>query len=235
MEKSLRLNKRALCLLLALTAALCAIILYLPCGIRGYLPGSLLVMAIGLFLLTIGIKKRPPAARELLLMSVFCGLAVAGRAAFFMLPQVKPMLAITILAGVCMGQNAGFLVGAMSAFVSNFLFGQGPWTPWQMLGAGLCGYLAGLLFRKKSAPKTLVLCTFGAFAALIIYGPLLNFSSMLTITAQTPGFDAFLATELAGLPFDAMHAAATAVFLLLLSKPILEKIERVKLKYGLFE
>lgn len=53
-----------------------------------------------------------------------------------------------ILAGVGLGAEAGFLTGAMAGFVSNFFFGQGPWTPWQMFSFGIIGFLAGLLFRS---------------------------------------------------------------------------------------
>jgi len=74
---------------------------------------------------------------------------VLGRAAFFMVPQFKPILALVILAGLTLGSPAGFMTGAMTAFVSNFFFGQGPWTPWQMAALGLVGFLAGLLAEKK--------------------------------------------------------------------------------------
>lgn len=74
--------------------------------------------------------------------------ATAGRAAFFMLPNFKPVLAIVIISGAALGKESGFLVGAMSAFVSNFLFGQGPWTPWQMIAMAVVGYLAGLIFHR---------------------------------------------------------------------------------------
>ena len=75
-------------------------------------------------------------------------LNVAGRAAFFMLPEFKPVVAMTILAGVAFGGETGFLVGAMTMLVSNMLFSQGPWTPWQMFAMGIIGWLAGVLYRK---------------------------------------------------------------------------------------
>ena len=93
-------------------------------------------------------ESRKPKARELIIISVLCAIAVSGRTAFFMTPQFKPVVAIVIISGVCFGGEAGFLVGAMTGFVSNFFFGQGPWTPWQMFCFGIIGFLAGILYKK---------------------------------------------------------------------------------------
>ena len=93
-------------------------------------------------------EGRKPQARELVLIAVLVALNVAGRAAFFMLPEFKPVVAMTILAGVAFGGETGFLVGAMTMLVSNMLFSQGPWTPWQMFAMGIIGWLAGILYRK---------------------------------------------------------------------------------------
>jgi hypothetical protein len=87
----------------------------------------------------------------MVIIAVLCGIAVAGRAAFFMLPQFKPVVAIVIIAGASLGAESGFIVGALSGFVSNFIFGQGPWTPWQMFAFGMIGFIAGLLFCKLAA------------------------------------------------------------------------------------
>ena len=94
-------------------------------------------------------ENRRPQAREVVVIAVMAALAVAGRAAFFMLPQFKPTAAIVIIAGVGLGAEAGFLTGALAGFVSNFFFGQGPWTPWQMFAFGIVGFLGGLIFRRK--------------------------------------------------------------------------------------
>lgn len=80
-----------------------------------------------------------------------------------MLPQFKPVMALTIVAGVAFGGETGFLVGAMTMLASNVLFGQGPLTPWQMFAMGIIGFLAGLLFRKGLLRRNRgALCVFGA-------------------------------------------------------------------------
>ena len=172
----------------------------------------------------------------LVVIAVLCAIAVAGRAAFFMLPQFKPVVvAMVIIAGVAFGGEAGFLVGAISGFVSNMFFGQGPWTPWQMFALGIIGFLAGVLFSKgmlRSAPMPLA--AFGAVATFVIYGGIMNPASVL-IHQPSPAGAMFIAAYLRGIPFDLVHAAATVIFLVVISRPMLEKLNRVKIKYGLVE
>jgi len=178
-------------------------------------------------------ESRKPQARELIVIAVLCAMAVAGRSAFFMLPQFKPVVAIVIIAGVAFGGEAGFLVGAMSGFVSNMFFGQGPWTPWQMFAFGIIGFLAGVLFRKGLLARTpFPLSVFGGFATFIIYGGIMNPASVL-MWQPDPNLGMFLASYLQGIPFDLVHAVATVFFLTIISRPMLEKLDRIKIKYGL--
>jgi len=180
-------------------------------------------------------EGRSPEARELVIIAVLCGIAVAGRAAFFMLPQFKPVVALVIIAGVAFGGEAGFLVGAMSGFVSNMFFGQGPWTPYQMFAFGVIGFLAGVLFRKGLLSRSSgPLAVFGAFATFVIYGGIMNPAAVL-LFQPSPTREMFLLAYLQGIPFDLIHAVATVTFLLLISRPMLEKLDRIKVKYGLVE
>ncbi|MDR1892289.1 MAG: ECF transporter S component [Oscillospiraceae bacterium] len=178
-------------------------------------------------------ERRKPQARELVIIAVLCAIGVAGRTAFFMLPQFKPVVAVVIIAGVAFGGETGFLVGAMTGFVSNMFFGQGSWTPWQMFAFGLIGFLAGVLFKKGILPRSKsALCVFGGLATFIIYGGLMNPSFVLTYQSK-PTLPMFLAAYLQGIPFDLVHALATVVFLSISARPMLEKLDRIKVKYGL--
>ena len=180
-------------------------------------------------------EGRKPLARELVVIAVLCAIAVAGRSAFFMLPQFKPVIAMVIIAGVAFGGETGFLVGAMTAFVSNMFFGQGPWTPWQMFAFGLIGFLAGILFHKGLLRRTPVsLVIFGGFATFIIYGGIMNPAAVI-MWQPNPTPEMFLAYYLQGIPFDLMHAAATVFFLIIITRPMLEKLDRIKVKYGLIK
>ena len=178
-------------------------------------------------------EGRKPQARELVLIAALCAIGVAGRAAFFMFPGFKPVAALTILAGVALGGETGFLVGAITMAVSNILFGQGPLTPWQMFAMGLVGFFAGVLFRKGWLRRSrLSLCIYGAFAVLFLYGGLMNPASALTAQRKL-NLSVLMTYYVSGFPFDCVHAAATAVFLWFGAEPILEKLERIKTKYGL--
>ena len=180
-------------------------------------------------------EGRKPQARELVLIAVLVALNVAGRAVFFMLPEFKPVVAMTILAGVAFGGETGFLVGAMTMLVSNMLFSQGPWTPWQMFSMGIIGWLAGVLYRKGVLRRgRLSLCIFGVIASTIIYGGIMNPASAL-MWAHTINWNILKSYYLTGIPVDLVRAIATFTFLWLGAEPMLEKLDRIKTKYGLAE
>lgn len=201
---------------------------------RKYYLVSLLIVCETMLPFFLSFEKRKPQARELIVIAVLVAIAVAGRAAFFMVPQFKPVVAIVMIAGVCFGREAGFLVGALSGFVSNFFFGQGPWTPWQMFAFGLIGFLTGLIFQQGLIRATrLNLCVFGGFAAFFIYGGIVD---IWTILAATPSPNLGTAALVYGsaLWFNLIHGAATVFFLYLLANPMMEKLDRIKIKYGFF-
>lgn len=180
-------------------------------------------------------EGRKPQARELLTIAVLVAIAVAGRAAFFMVPSFKPVVAVTIISAVCFGSESGFLVGALSMLSSNMLFGQGPWTPWQMFAAGIIGFLAGILFQKGwLKARKISLCIYGFLATVFIYGGIMNPAS-LVMTSYAITKRNLLAIYMSGLPVDLVHASATVIFLWIASKPMIEKLERIKVKYGMIE
>jgi uncharacterized membrane protein len=204
-------------------------------GDRKYYLISLLVMLETILPFMLIFENRKPEARELVIIAVVAAIGVVGRAAFFMVPYFKPVTAIVIVAGICFGPEAGFLCGAVMAFVSNFFFGQGPWTPWQMFSFGIIGFVSGLLVRKGKLKTTrLSLCIYGGFMTLFVYGFLMDTYSVLTMNFVS-SWKEVLAVYASGFPVNCIHASATIFFLFVLSKPMMEKINRVKKKYGLME
>lgn len=181
----------------------------------------------------VSFERRKPKAREIVILAVMIAVAVCGRAAFMMVPSFKPVVAIVIISGVALGKEAGFLVGAMSAFVSNFLFGQGPWTPWQMMAMALIGYLAGLIFHRRAGQvRKMPVIVFGVVAAFFIYGFIVDIWTILAMT-EKPTLEMAVMVYGSAAYLNLMHAVATAVFLFLLLKPMTEKLGRVKTKYGM--
>ncbi|MCL2499483.1 MAG: ECF transporter S component [Defluviitaleaceae bacterium] len=200
-------------------------------GDRQFLFVSVLILIQSMVPFVLLFERRKPAARELVIIAVLCAIGVAGRGAFFMFPQFKPVVAIVIIGGVALGKERGFLIGALTVFVSNMFFGQGPWTPWQIFAMGFIGFLSGGIFYRRKR-NTAILAVFGAAATLIVYGGIMNPAGVLMFQPQ-PTREMFLLSYIVGLPFDLIHAFATAVFLFIISRPMLEKLDRVKTKYGI--
>ncbi|MBQ9736983.1 MAG: ATP-binding cassette domain-containing protein [Clostridia bacterium] len=223
----------ALLILVAIPLTIYLGIYYL--GDRKYYFVSLLIILETMLPFCMVFEKRKPQAREIVIISVLCAISVAGRTAFFMLPQFKPVVAIVIIAGICFGGETGFLVGSMTGFVSNFVFGQGPWTPWQMFAFGIIGFASGVLFKKGFLLKTRVsLAVFGFLMTLMVYGGIMNTASVLMIT-NAPNWAMLKTAYIMGLPVDLIHALSSAFFLWFISGPMIEKLERIKVKYGLIE
>ena len=204
-------------------------------GDKKYYFISLLIILETMIPFAFAFENRKPKARELVIISSLCAIGVVGRTAFFMLPQFKPVAAIVIISGVAFGGETGFLVGAITAFVSNFFFGQGPWTPWQMFSFGIIGFLAGIMFQKGILRKTKTdMCVFGFLVTFIIYGGIMNPASVIMWQSNI-NINMVLSSYVMGMPFDFIHAVSTVFFLFFAAEPMLEKLERIKIKYGLIE
>ena len=180
-------------------------------------------------------EARRPQARELVILAVMAALAVAGRVAI-PVPNFKAITGIVMIAGMAFGPQAGFMTGAISAFASNFFYAQGPWTPWQMLAYGMGGFFAGLLFSNRKAQnkwqEVILPVAFAFCGVMLVVGPLLDTCTIFT-TASRVTWKYAKAVLLAGLPHNAIHAASCAATVLLLGRPMLNKLNRIKMKYGM--
>ena len=218
---------------LALLAVPAALII---CAVTNTDQSALLTLAAALGAIAVffaGWETSRPQLRHIMPTVVLGALAAAGRILFAPIPDFKPVSAICIIAGATLGRRSGFMVGALAALVSNFFFGQGAWTPWQMYSWGLIGYLAGILAPKGVFDKTPVLLTFG-FLSAMLYGLLLNgwyvigFVRPITLPST-------LAAYAAGFPLDCVHGVATVVFLSALYIPWRRKLERISTKFNLMQ
>lgn len=236
-KKKGRLSKSTwLCLFIIVILVPATIFIGWQLGDRKYYITSILIIFYSMIPFFVSFESRKPQARELVTIAVLCAIAVASRAAFIMLPAFKPIVGIIIIAGMAFGARAGFLTGAVSAFVSNFIFGQGPWTPWQMFAYGVAGFIAGILHEKGilDSNKKVQVTIFGGLLVMLIVGPLLDTSTLFMMISMIDTSSA-LTVYMAGLPINAVHALAVMLTLFLLTKPMMEKLTRIKIKYGMME
>lgn len=281
-------------------------------------------------------EKRKPKAREIVLVAMMSAITVAAHMFLHVTVPIQIGTAMVIIAGISMGPEAGFLVGALSRFVCNFYMGQGPWTPWQMFCWGLLGFLAGLAFnkidlanatdkvksrdfkvvlgpvlcivtaeilafvsyfiwpesgdtymqidgfsgfvdkimavgsfkevlnilgavlgwrvyffgalglvagillqRKRMPVDNITITVFTFFTTLILYGGIMNIAAMFTSAgiAGSGGisWDALRLLYISGLPYDIVHALAASFCIFIMGDPMIRKIERIKIKYGIYK
>lgn len=200
---------------------------------RKYYFISIVIILLAFVPFVISFERRKPQPREILTIAVMAAISVAGRLLFIVTPGFKPVAAITAITGFSLGAEAGFLTGATSALVSNMFFGQGPWTPFQMFTWGTIGFIAGLLGKTGIMHKKIPLILFGIFAGIYfsfgmdIWGAI----SMYGVFS----WETYTLALVSAVPFTIVYAISNVIFLLLLTKPISEKLERVKLKYGMMQ
>ena len=193
---------------------------------KAHLYVSLAIALLSLLLLVAGFEQKEIGTRRTVLVSVMVALCVIGR----LIPVFKPVTAICVLCAIYLGPQAGFYTGAVAALLSNFLFGQGPWTPFQMLAWGLIGLFAGLL-AKPLQKSRLLLLLYGALAG-VAFSAIMDVWSVLWASGSLSP-QGYLSAIVAALPHTALYAASNVAFLWIFAKPIGDKLLRVKIKYGI--
>lgn len=228
--------KKSTAALLIVFLVMIPLTLFLGTKMQGrsfYITSTLIIIEI-LIPFIIAFEGRKPKARELVVVAVMCAIAVASRAVI-PIPHFKPIFAVIMLTGIALGPETGFLTGAVSAFVSNFFYGQGAYTPWQMMAYGAGGMLAGLLFMKGwFKRKPLSMAVFGFLGVMLFVGPLLDTCSVF-LTLPEVSFRYAWPIYVSGLPVNFSQAICTFLTMFLLGEPLLEKLDRVKLKFELTE
>lgn len=177
-----------------------------------------------LFFVT-GFEQKKTGTRRLVVVSMMTALSVIGR----FIPYFQPIAAMTILTAIYLGGEAGFLVGALSALISNFFFGQGPWTPFQMVAWGMIGLFAGILSAPLKKSR-IALMAYGAFAG-ILYSHIMDIWTVLWYHG-TLEISFYLPALMAALPYTTLYAVSNVLFLWFLAGPMGQKLERMHVKYG---
>ncbi|MGN1345200.1 MAG: ECF transporter S component [Eubacteriales bacterium] len=189
-----------------------------------FLSFSVAVLAVLLFLA--GFEKKQTGTRRMVIVAVMTALSIVGR----FIPFFKPVTAITVITAIWLGGESGFLVGSFSALLSNFYFGQGPWTPFQMLAWGLIGLFAGFLAKPLRKKK----------AFLLLYGVLsgIAYSFLMDVWTVLGHYDTFnwnlyFAALATAVPYTILYSVSNFIFLWFMAKPFGDKLNRIKIKYGI--
>jgi energy-coupling factor transport system substrate-specific component len=171
-------------------------------------------------------RSRPPA-KVVALVAALAALATLGRLAFAPLPNVKPTTDIVLLSGFALGGAPGFAVGALTALVSNFVFGQGPWTPWQMAGWGMVGIGGAVLARLVGAHIGRIGLAAACGLAGLGFGILMNVFTWVTFSGDQ-SLAKLLAIMGTAVPFDAAHVIGNVVFALAFGPLLLRTLLRYR-------
>lgn len=222
-------------------ASTAVILIFAAAALYGVLSGkkycyilSALIIGASCIPFFISFEKKVPSAGETAITACLCAAAVASRAAFYALPNIKPMCAVIVIIGAALGAETGFVSGALSAFASNFIFGQGIWTPFQMLGLGCVGLLAGLLFKIRIIRENRIISALtGGLLCFIIYGGIVDLSSVLMFLGKF-SVGGIVSIYASGAVFNLVYAVTTAITLFVIGKPMMRRIDRIKMKYGIF-
>lgn len=199
---------------------------------RSFLFISFMIAGLALIIVFLTFERKETNTRKMVVLATLIALSVVGRFIFAALPGFKPVTAIVVIAAIFFGSEAGFLVGALSALISNVYFGQGPWTPFQMFTWGFIGFLAGLPYisnKLKSSRSYLIF--YGIFAG-IMYSLMMDVWTVMSLDG-TFNFSRYITIASLALPFMIAYAVSNVVFLLLTLKPIGQILERLKMKYGI--
>jgi energy-coupling factor transport system substrate-specific component len=171
-------------------------------------------------------ERRRPSARMAAVVGVLAALAALGRDAFAALPDVKPITAMTLVVGYSLGPLPGFTVGALGMLVSNFMLGQGPYTPWQMAAWGMVGLAGGALGRLSARRLGRLALALACAAAALGAKEVMNLYTWTLGASHTPA--AFLLIAGQGLPFDVTDTIASFLFGLAFAPELAQVLGRMR-------
>lgn len=198
---------------------------------RQYVVVSVVIAFLVLLGFFFSYDRKKTTSKEIAIVTVMVAFSVVGRLIFAAVPSFKPISAIVIISGIALGYEAGFMVGALSAFISNFYFGQGAWTPFQMVSFGLIGLLSGLLFRKNR--NIWLILIYGAISG-VLFSLIMDVWTVISVDNAFV-LERYFSALTVGLPYMAIYIVSNVAFLSLLAKPMLKQLDRIKKKYGIFD
>ena len=184
------------------------------------------VSILTLLLFFASFEKKKITTRRLVLCAVMTCLSVIGR----FIPFLKPTAALTVISSLYLGPESGFMIGAMSALISNFYFGHGPWTPHQMFAWGVIGFISGLLCKPLEKSRVFLLIHGGLSG--ILYSLILDVWTVLWYNGEF-NLTLYKAAIITSAPHTLLYTVSNVVFLFLLYPSFSSRLKRIKIKYGI--
>jgi energy-coupling factor transport system substrate-specific component len=194
--------------------------------------GSTLVLGAVIVVGFVWYERTHPSTRVIALVATLAAMAALGRVAFAALPNVKPTTDIVLIAGYVLGGAPGFMVGATAALASNLFFGQGPWTPWQMVawgGVGLFGAGLGRLARNELGRIPLAAA---CGLAGLGFGAVMNLGTWVTFSGNHSTAE-LIAYSGSSLPFDIAHATGNVLFCLAFGPALVRALRRFRTRFDI--
>lgn len=141
---------------------------------------------------------------------------------------------------VIAGPVTGILLALGAAWLHAAVTDDSQFMGWRLYIFGAVGMLAGYLVQRKKMPvDDLTLPLYGFLTTFIIYGGIMNvaalvFNSYVTVSGLAINWDSLKILYISGVPYDMTHAAGSAFFLFVFGEKVIRKLERVKIKYGIY-
>jgi energy-coupling factor transport system substrate-specific component len=197
-----------------------------------WIAGSMLLLGAVIVVGFAWYERSHPSTRVLALVATLAAMAALGRVAFAALPNVKPTTDIVLIAGYSLGGAPGFMVGAIAALASNLFFGQGPWTPWQMVGWGGAGLFGAVLAKLAGRDLGRVPLAVACGVASLGFGAVMNLSMWVTYAGEHSA-DQLAAYSATSLPFDLAHTTGSIVFCLAFGPALVRALRRYRTRFDI--
>ncbi|MFV0393220.1 MAG: ECF transporter S component [Coprobacillaceae bacterium] len=222
--KTLFFHKKSISLLIVVVSCLLVIANVLLQDGQYYYISSMVIVMMSWLLMYVRYEQEKPSLRRIVILAVMIALVVSSRVVFILTPSFKPMSAMIMICGIVFGKEEGFLCGSIAAFVSNFIFGQGPWTPFQMISWGIIGYGAGYL----NGNQTYMIYGYAIFSGIFFTLCMDLWSVLLYETFQ---WQRYFVQVAASMPTTIIYCIANVIFIFLLKDTCIQKFDRIKKKY----
>ena len=191
----------------------------------------MIFLGIVIFSFYFAFERSRPSAGELVVVAQLCALCICVRAVFSFVPYFNPVMALIMLSGLAFGVRKGFLIGSLAAFGSNFIFGQGPWTLYQMVSWGMAGVIFALLAKYALLRRTewkikdyIAACFCAAVTIIFITGPLADLSGVFMFGVND--FKGLVALLAGGFFLNVSLAVSAVITIILIARPVLFALNR---------